>query len=359
MQFDAFDRVFGLRPDCQVYVIGTIVDYDAFADTILQAVTRTLSLMTILSIVPLTTRGFGAMLTNNLTCLSFVSLVSLAWPLWRFWRAMCGTAMRYTCIWAVAAVALWAVVTGLAMIEPDPGSWNSVGYLRLLSTGFLTAPIVSVLGARRPGEKAWNLIVVSLLVVFALPILEQWLLSRPIESGRVGMDGPRAAFFLLVVGVGAINYCLTRFAIATVFFSLSPILQMCAIGPWNTGDLPARSVYFAVAGIVASASVWMAYLSSPRNEPHELATQWQRLRNGWGLLWSARVRERWNASVRRYGWPIRLNWFGPAITCDGATSPEQMAAAEREFNILARRFFELPPDEPWSEPAVAGQDPRM
>jgi len=61
-------------------------------------------------------------------------------------------------------------------------------------------------------------------------------------------------------------------------------------------------------------------------------------------MWSARILNRWNATARRYGWPIQLNWFGPATVSSGVTpTAEQIAAAEREFQLLARRFFELEP----------------
>jgi hypothetical protein len=260
--------------------------------------------------------------------------------------------MRYACLWAAAALALGIIAAGLAAMEPSPGTWTWLGYVRLCSTGLLTAPIVSVLGARRPGDKAWNLIVMSLLVVFTLPVLVQWLLGRSIEVGRVGMDGPSATFFLVIVAVGIVNYAVTRFGIGCVFCTFGLVLQISAIGPWDTGDAVARGVYFAGAGIMASAGGWIAYLSSPRDDPRELTRRWERLRDGWGLLWSARVRERWHASARHYGWPIRLNWFGPPITCDPATTPDQFAAAEREFNRLARRFLESVQDEPWNESAT-------
>ena len=276
-----------------------------------------------------------------LALVAFVILLSTAWPLWRLWRAMGHSALRSTCVWAGLAAGCWTLVSGLAVLEPEPGTWVWLGFLKLFSTTLLLTPIVAVLGARRPGEVAWNLIVLSSLVVFALPVLEQWLLGRPLESDRVGMDGPRLTFFAIVATVGILNYLPTRFGFAAVLVGICLAAQMVAMGPWRVGSAATVFVLGSVAGLLASATIWLAFALRRREMPAGLDGAWRCLRDGWGLVWATRLRDRWNAAAEHNGWNMRLRWSGFArFNQNEAPTAEEMAIATEQFALLLRRFVD-------------------
>ena len=280
-----------------------------------------------------------------LSLLSCACLLSTAWPLWLLWRSMSRTALRSACVWAGLAAGVWAVVAGMAVLEREPGDWIELGLLRLLSSGLLLAPIVAVFGARRPGEAAWNLIVLGLLVVFTLPVLEQWLLGKQLETDRVGMDGPRFTFYAIVVFVGSVNYLPTRFAPAALLLAMSLGFQITALGPWHIGSVETIAILLAIAAVLASAAVWVGLALSGKSRPagteFGMTAAWLRLRDGWGLVWSMRLRNRWNAAAQHYGWNMRLNWNGFAgLNADESLTTQDIASAADQFALLLRRFVD-------------------
>lgn len=281
------------------------------------------------------------LVTRILAIVAFLLLLLTIWPLWQFWRAMGNSALRSTCIWAGLAAAFWTLVFGLAVLEPEPGRWIWLGFLRLLATTLLLTPIVAVLGARRPGEVAWNLIVLSSLVVFTLPVLEQWLLGKPLESDRVGMDGPRLTFFAIVATVGIVNYLPTRFGFAVLVFGASLAVQLAAIGPWKVGSAATVAALGSVAALLASAAIWLAFALRLRPTPNGSDGAWLAFRDGWGLVWATRLRDRWNASAEHNGWNMRLRWSGFArFNQNEAPIAEEMAIATEQFALLLRRFVD-------------------
>ena len=219
------------------------------------------------------------------------------------------TALRSACAWVTVAACIWLAAALAAALEPRPGSCVAIGHLRLLAATCSLCPLIAVLGARWPGARAWNLIVLSLLVIFALPVLQQWLLGRTLERQRVGMDGPRFVFYWLVAAVGLVNYLPTRFGLSAGVAALALTAQTIAVGPWevNSGLVSGLS---AVAGLLVSAAAWLAFALRPKPLPAGPDAAWLRLRDGWGAVWALRVRDRWNAAAEHYGWPVRIEWHG-------------------------------------------------
>jgi hypothetical protein len=213
--------------------------------------------------------------------------------------------------------------------------------VRLFACATLLTPIVAALGARRPGELAWNFIVVTLLLIFAQPIVEHLLLGTQIEPNRVGLNTPRATFYSIIAAVGVLNYLPTRFGIASLFFAIATGFCVAALGPWpaiSASDVTWRS---ATAGITLSLAVWSAWWLSRGSNRSATSVEWERLRDGWGFVWSTRVRERWNAAARFYGWNLRLDSNGivPAQSSQAVT-PSAREAGEEHLRHLLKRFLE-------------------
>ncbi len=83
-------------------------------------------------------------------------------PILRAVVANRGTSLRYSTLWAVAAWLGW-VLTAPSFF----GQWHPGHYLVLSLTACVG---VSVLGARHPGAKAWNFVVLCLLVILSWPL---------------------------------------------------------------------------------------------------------------------------------------------------------------------------------------------
>src|SRR5262249_1911711 len=90
-----------------------------------------------------------------------VALLTAAYPLLRMVRTNLQTTLRQATVWAVGAWACWLVAfIGAALGEADGASLGR--YLALALTGCAG---VAVLGARRPGVRAWNFVVCGLLAI--------------------------------------------------------------------------------------------------------------------------------------------------------------------------------------------------
>ncbi len=245
------------------------------------------------------------------------------------------------------------LVAALALCEPQHGDWIWLGYLRLLATSTVLAPIAAVLGARWPGARAWNLIVVSLLVVFGLPVLEQGLLDKQLDTGRVGMDGPRLTFYAIIVAVGVANYLPTRFGVAATFFAAAIFVQLSAVGPWNPGGPSSQSNLISAAGMLISVAAWIAFWMRETGDKAGMNGAWLRFRDSWGLVWAARFRERWNSTAEQLGCPLRIYWSGvKQIGSNPEAEGTGWLAAEEYFRWLLRRFAN--PDAFLSKKPAAG-----
>ena len=276
--------------------------------------------------------------TRLLLLLALVCLISAVFPIYRLCLSVHRTALRSASFWLVLASTVWVLTAGMGVLEPIPGSWLWLGHFRLLAAVSVLWPLVAVMGARWPGASVWNWIVLSLLVVFALPILEQWIIGRTMEDQRVGMDGPRFVFFWMVAGVGIANYLPTRFGLAAFLFACGVLSQALAVGPWTMAVIPQAGLS-GLAGILVSGSAWMAFLRRGRRQIPGSEGAWLEFRDCWGLVWAARLRDRWNATARYYDWPIRLTWGGIRTMQPGTSMSEaQTTQSTQQFRLLLRRF---------------------
>ncbi|MES1213155.1 MAG: hypothetical protein ABUL64_01075, partial [Singulisphaera sp.] len=84
-------------------------------------------------------------------------------------RYVRGTTLVAPWCWAIVAVALVAAVDGAALLSGSgmtPAWLSAARYLAAIAT---FCPLMAVLGAKRPQDRAWQLIVLALWFVLALP----------------------------------------------------------------------------------------------------------------------------------------------------------------------------------------------
>jgi hypothetical protein len=258
-------------------------------------------------------------------------LLSNVFPLWQAWRANRNHSLSHAIGWTVIAWIGWCLVV-LSFDLREPLLAGRLSYLALCLTGCAG---MAVLGARRPGVTAWNLVVLGLLAVNVLPLMESLL-----KGGTLNLDGYRAVCVAATIAVGILNYLPTRLAPAAVVLfiavggtlwtllstalAIPKVVQSLLIAPFFVGFVP-----------------WIAYVCI-QNRPtpsSEFDRLWLDFRDRYGFLWSARLRGQFNNSASNAGWPVVLRWQGLRLQ-PGTALPVEEAQNEMVTTLqaLMKRF---------------------
>jgi hypothetical protein len=255
-------------------------------------------------------------------------------------RARAGqTTLRSAWWWSLGALVAWWIAEVVASAVAAGSFQTAIALLRVGAIAVSLCPLVAVLGAKRPQERAWNLVVVSLYGIVALPVAEALFLH---PARRVEMGDARGWFLWILILLGPINYVPTRYALASLLLAAA---QATALGPYlaplRRAIVPAPEL--TGLWLVAAASV-VAWLTSrrravPRNRYDRL---WLDFRDAFGLLWALRVQERVNAAASQYGWNLELAWSG-FLTREPAAAPAAVdpliePALKTMLRSLLRRF---------------------
>ncbi|MBW3598169.1 MAG: hypothetical protein KY475_12975 [Planctomycetes bacterium] len=241
-----------------------------------------------------------------------------------------------TAAWWWAVLATYSLtLLALPILLLDPGARNFAGADALhYAAAMLTfCPAMAVLGAKRPQHHPWQIVVVSLWAVLALPALEAFVLRR---GQSLEISGVRAAFLLGLIGVGVLNWLPTRFCPAAL---LAAAGQGLLLAEFVFDDAPIRlpRAWALAAACFVAATTWV--LVQQRAGGGDRV--WRDFRDGFGALWALRVAERVNAAASAHDWPVRLRWSG-FVPVREESSPSQQPASpgpwEAELSSLLRRF---------------------
>lgn len=253
-------------------------------------------------------------------------------------RALRGTTLRAPWWWAAGSfVAIAAGETAIAVFHTDGTA--GAAQLRLAASTTTLLPVVALLGAKRPQDRAWQLIVVSFWLLLALPAAQAWLL-RP-ESPPT-MHWLWSCLIVLLAIIGATNYLPTRFWPAALLTCGGQIILHWQYRPFaaETTESPSFALWglgLLAAGAVTAAVLarWQATLSDPLNR------LWIDFRNQFGAVWALRIAERINSQAKQSGWQVRLGWHG-FTTSDGgsidAAGESVRPELEAALRTLWRRF---------------------
>lgn len=255
-------------------------------------------------------------------------------------KAVRGTTLWAPCVWAAIAQAANAAA---ALVSGDGTAFAWAPSLRYLAAATTLAPVVALLGGKRPQNRAWQFIVAALLIVLAMPVLH--------GAGRTDVPEPHALMRWLMAAillVGVCNYLPTRFAAAALLVGAAQVVLLARHLP-----LPAFlrldaaplsiALWLAMSAVIAATVV--SRLSWPRGVG-DADRAWAVFRHCYGAAWSVRVAERFHVAMRRADCPIRLNKKG-FTDADGAAfddrswaalPEEQRRRAERTLRALLLRF---------------------
>jgi hypothetical protein len=262
------------------------------------------------------------------------------------WSGLCGLLGLYRRTFrgtTLFGVYVWCCIAAVFPCIFSWGRWGNVVQLGTIhdvmaqqwSASLSLAPIVALLGAKRPQNKAWNWIVVSAVAVLLLPAIETWLYRSP---RPLGVSLVRNVLPWTLVGVGVLNYLGTAnywrgllggVAVSLPFFQsvlpaaaanrfveqipdwIPPTLLVCAVVPPFL-KRPSRKTETTV--------------SSASHELHieHLNAVWRRFRDWYGMTWSLYVLDRictGTANSQKQpslGW----GWNGVSRTVKGACGTE-------------------------------------
>jgi hypothetical protein len=253
----------------------------------------------------------------------------------------------------MAGISAPVVMEATALAARDGASLDAWRFAAAVAT---FCPLVALLGAKRPQDRAWQFVVVSFWCVLALPA-GQALLLRPGLPLRVH---PLWSWFVLVlIVVGAANYLPTRLAIPALLVAAGQTLLLWQELPWGSGAAAdwtsLAGIGLLIAGI--SAAAWLVPQRRAARDP--LDWLWLDFRDWFGVVWGLRIAERVNASAAMYGWGVRLAWHGfvSAESIADRSPPEapQIRTATREeleraLRTLLRRFV----SEAWIKRRLGG-----
>ncbi len=194
----------------------------------------------------------------------------------------------------------------LAMLEAPDRSVKEAIVFTMATLYF--CPMISVLGAKRPQDGGWHLVVASLWCILVLPAAEALAIHR---GGQMQIQDARAWFLWILLAIAWLNYIFTRFV---------PVATLCcvAMAVWLAPWLPGlrweiaptfRSGMAALMLLVAALLVvpcrrWKADLGHPLDEA------WIDFRDTYGITWGLRVMERVNGACRHAAVPACLEWDG-------------------------------------------------
>jgi hypothetical protein len=267
-----------------------------------------------------------------------LGLVGLALLAWRR-RLLTGTTLVAPWCWAafsIVAISGSETLLGLTSPRGSP-QWPSALQFAAAVTTF--CPVMALLGAKRPQDRAWQLIVASLWFILSLPAFETALYQR---SGLLDMHVARRGFLLVLVVVGVLNMLPTRFWPSALLYAVGQLFLLTKFVPSLGLSLGAGG---AIAGLVCFvASAALVIVGLPRRHLASTQTEglWLDFRDSFGSLWALRVAERINATAALNGWYITVGLRGFRSESESARAILIPSAVHHELQknlrSMLRRF---------------------
>jgi hypothetical protein len=268
-------------------------------------------------------------------------LAALAcWSLWRGRRRLRGTTLNAPWCWTFMAIAaVGASETWLQAASGPPAAWTT--HVRYVAATAMHAGLIAVLGARRPQDRAWQLIVATFLLVLCWPAVAAWLYrpDRPLD-----LHAAWKGFHLLLIGLGLFNGLPTQHWPTAALWGAGQVLLLAAYLPgfafgWVTTALPTAEVrgLMGLTALCLAQFLWGFDLPRPRGNLYPSDRLWRDFRDSFGAVWALRVLERFNAAAVVYSWEARMTWAGLRNT--EAAEPAVLSSAMRQtLDNLLRRF---------------------
>jgi hypothetical protein len=300
--------------------------------------------------------------------LLLMGLASLIWCWPR--RTLRETTLGGPWLWSWLGVMAVLLCETLVALGGDASRvWSQP--LRFAATSGLFCGTISLLGAKRPQDGAWNFIVLTLWGVLALPALEVAFLGR---GEDLQLQDVRAWFLWILIGLEFSQRLGTYHWPASALMAGGQGILLARYLPLIRWELPDPMRW--VGAIMALLSMLILLRPLPRRSA-SFDRVWLDFRDQFGVAWSLRVMERINSAADRYRWPFRLHWPGfAAIPPDPLAPPTphppptgispppstnsdpQNSDPQGVFGPDTDTHFRPDETPPESTPAVSNSDPQ-
>jgi hypothetical protein len=225
-----------------------------------------------------------------------------------------------------------ALEVAVALQDNPAASW--VAPARFAAAMTALCPAMALLGAKRPQDRAWQFVVLTLLGVLSMPSLEWLFLGRMSE-----IHPARVVFVVFLIAVAVLNGLATRYWLSSVLVCLAQIALVAPHLATNFDALTGARGPLAGLGLLTGA--WgLVGLGAPRGRGAmtPLDRVWLDVRDWYGAVWGLRIVQRINASAAMYDWPVVLTWRGFVSRADGTPAEDVPPLVEESLRTLLRRF---------------------
>ena len=239
-------------------------------------------------------------------------IVPLARAIWANRR----TTLLHALAWGVVAWAawLWLAITGT----------STAGYF---ASSLTACAGVAVLGARRPGVGAWNMVVAGLLATLLIPLGQEFLTGNSWLSGQLWY-----LFRAAVLIVTIMNYAASRAMLGAFALSVACVFESIAKGDY--------AYYFNFAVFLAGMSLWLAWVPPfwRDRSSNQCDRIWHGFQDRFGAIWALRMKEQFNLAAKNGDIPIVLTLDGLI----GISPDEDDRVAAHEILVALMKRFGLP-----------------
>lgn len=225
-------------------------------------------------------------------------------------RLVQGTTLVGPWCWMLASLFLIGS-TQLAVAFANRGparaaaDWETAVLFAAAASSF--CPLMSLLGAKRPQDRGWHFVVLSLWVILVLPVAE----SLVLRHGQMpDVHGARSWFMLILIALGIANSLATRFWFPAILFGGGQLLMLADSLPIVREFVDASPVIFGFSCCATAAVIATQLAVRGAAVRGSLDAVWRDFRDAFGLLWALRVAEQINLAARSSNWPLSLRWHG-------------------------------------------------
>jgi hypothetical protein len=265
----------------------------------------------------------------------WLAAACLAWAL--FGRVR-GTTLSAPAAWAIGSALALAVVEAALALRPGWSGTFGAALAHYAAAAASFCPPIAVLGAKRPQDRGWQWIVLSLWIVLLVPAGQAWAAHSGAEL-RLPFAW-KFMLFALTIG-GFLNYAFTRWTLTALIYASTQANLLIF------GTVGNKNLNIAAPAALILVAVWQLR-SHRRGSTLDTGTsldqytdRWLNFRDGWGSFWALRVKNRINETASLSNWPVRLEWggfvasdSGPAPGIDGRLA----AQIQQSMDSLLWRF---------------------
>ena len=285
-------------------------------------------------------------LSETLTVLSVVEIPNASWFACGFAVLLATFALsdlKHVRGTTLVAPLLWVAVSAVclasgALLGPKLGG-ISLSALRFAVGTSTFCPLMAVLGAKRPQDRGWQWVVLTLWIVLIWPAAQAVALPAGV---RVELFVAWKLFLWGLIVLGLLNYLPTRYWRSAILVALGQILLLrehlwlSNEGSDAVSQLVAYLSLLSAAGLVLSSS--KRTTETKDSELATLSSQWLSFRDSYGSFWALRLFGRVNQTAEQRQWPLRLDWSGLVKIGEAEPTEEQLEELRQTIDSVIRRF---------------------